>query len=351
MGQVADLSQGMWGSSAGAFVAQGLEKQGSDKQCRLTQQGSQKVETALKDRFGENPSDSKVAEFYPSDRGTIGKIRNRRGLLNLSSLDRLFTALSLDLESDDYESLDVRLDDGPSKSFAPNPFEQPGLWGCDELLRRIFEQLRKGGSQALIGPAGCGKSEILRAIAEQGATQLERDPETFLHIDMHLIRDDKDFFEELCSALEFEPCEQNQLRRKIIKAKKPYVLCLDAIHVLTEETFFPTATRNWLRGMAEMPSSRLQLVVTSQRELRESFPDSSLQSSPLADFFAGQTERLEYWGLAEVRRFVEVMLWETGVAFTSAQIEALHGKSGGRPRDVRSAAAKLYDAKIREYLA
>jgi hypothetical protein len=352
MEQVADLPQGMWGSSAGAFVAQGLEKQGSDKQCRLTQQGRQKVETALKDRFGENPSDSKVAEFYPSDRGTIGKIRNRRGWLNLSSLDRLFTALSLDLESDDYESPDVRLDDGPSKNFAPNPFEQPGLWGCNELLRRIFEQLRKGGSQALIGPAGCGKSEILRAIVERGASDLNR---PVLSLDMHLVRDEQSFFDRLCDCLGIELLDAvsrmpRQIERELKRRKQAHVLCLDEIHVLTDEAFFPLATRNWLKGMADAEYP-LQLVVASQRELRELFPDSPVRSSPLADFFDSQTERLDYWGLEQVTAFVEYHLSGMEVKFTSAQIADLHGgEGGGRPRDVRSAAARLYDASIGEDL-
>jgi ABC-type dipeptide/oligopeptide/nickel transport system ATPase component len=220
------------------------------------------------------------------------------------------------------------------------------LWGCDELLRRIFEQLGKGGSQALIGPAGCGKSEILRAIGQQGPAKLGRSERGFLYIDMHCIRDETGFFEELGELLNFGVCDQNQLRRRLAKAEQSYVLCLDAIHVLTDEAFFPAATRYWLRGMAEMPGSPLQLVVASQKDLRQLFPDSSVQSSPFADFFSSQTERLDYWDLGQVIAFMAHHLSGTGVTFTSAQMEDLYEKGGGRPRDVRSAAAQLYSLTV-----
>jgi hypothetical protein len=345
MWHVADLPQNLWGSSAGAIVPQGSDKQGSDKQCRLTQQGIRKLEDALKTaNSGVQPSNIWIADTYGIDRGTVAEVINRQKPVTRSSIEKLFNPLDLDLLPEDYEFCP-----NPSrkpKSSQPNPFEQAGLWGCDELLRRIFEQLGKGGSQALIGPAGCGKSEILRAIGQQGPAKLGRSERGFLYIDMHCIRDETGFFEELGELLNFGVCDQNQLRRRLAKAEQSYVLCLDAIHVLTDEAFFPAATRYWLRGIAEMPGSPLQLVVASQKDLRQLFPDSSVQSSPFADFFSSQTERLDYWDLGQVIAYMAHHLRETGVTFTSAQMEDLHEKGGGRPRDVRSAAARLYGLTV-----
>ncbi len=179
---------------------------------------------------------------------------------------------------------------------------------------------------------------------ERGPAQLGREKETFLYIDMRLIRDEPGFFEELCTTLDIESCDQNQLRRKLLKTKRPYVLCLDTVHVLLESPF-PKATPNWLRGMAEIPNSPLQLVVASRKYLQELATEHNI-SSPLADFFAGQTERLDYWNLEQVTAFVEEHLVGTGMTFTSEKIGDLHEKSGGRPREVRSAAAKLYDQMI-----
>jgi hypothetical protein len=319
--------------------------QGSDKQCRLTEQGIRKLEDALKNANGDvQPANISVADTYGIDRGTVADVINRQKPVTRSSIEKLFNPLNLDLLVEDYEFWPTA--NKKSKTSQPNPFEQTGLWGCDDLLRRIFEQLGKGGSQALIGPAGCGKSEILRAIGQQGPAKLSRSERSFLYIDMHCIRDETGFFEELGDLLNFGVCDQNQLRRRLAKAEQSYVLCLDAIHVLTDEAFFPAATRNWLRGMAEMPGSPLQLVVASQKDLRQLFPDSSVQSSPLADFFSSQTERLEHWDLQQVTAFVAHHLSGTGVTFTSAQMEDLHKKGGGRPRDVRSAAARLYDRVV-----
>jgi type II secretory pathway predicted ATPase ExeA len=93
-----------------------------------------------------------------------------------------------------------------------------------------------------------------------------------------------------------------QIERELKRRKQAHVLCLDEIHVLTDEAFFPLATRNWLKGMADAEYP-LQLVVASQKDLRELFPDSPVRSSPLADFFSSQTVRLEPWSLAAVSSF------------------------------------------------
>jgi type II secretory pathway predicted ATPase ExeA len=220
------------------------------------------------------------------------------------------------------------------------------LWGCDELLRRVFERLGQGGSQALIGPAGCGKSEILRAIG-QAEEALQR---PVFSLDMHLVRDERSFFDRLCDCLEIEPLDDlsrvpRQIERELKRRKQAHVLCLDEIHVLTDAAFFPLATRNWLKGMADAVYP-LQLVVASQKELRELFPDSSIRSSPLADFFAGQTELLGHWDLGKVEAFLRDRLSGTEVEFEPGQIEGIQQKSGGKPKLVRELALDLYHRKV-----
>jgi hypothetical protein len=316
---------------------------GSKKYCLLTDEAHQALRLAIAtEREAEAGNFSEIARLAGLDTDSVTKILDRKTVSH-STLKKMVEGFGLELTESSYTKADPPGQTKPT-AFPPNPFEQTGLWGCDELLRRIFEQLGKGGSQALIGPAGCGKSEILRTIGQQGPEKLGRSSETFLYIDMHWIRDEKGFFEELCVALDFDPCDQNQLRRKLIKAKRPYILCLDEIHVLTDESLFPLATRNWLNAMAGMEYP-LQLVVASQRELLALFPDRSVRSSPLVGLF-GKTEPLNYWSLAEVEQFVAHHLSRTGVTFTSAQMENLHEKGGGRPRDVRSAAAQLYSLTV-----
>jgi hypothetical protein len=313
---------------------------GSKKYCLLTDEAHQALRLAIAtEREAEAGNFSEIARLAGLDTDSVTKILDRKTVSH-STLKKMMEGFGLELTESAYTKADPPGQTKPT-AFPPNPFEQSGLWGCDELLRRIFEQLGKGGSQALIGPAGCGKSEILRAIVRQGAARLGREEETFLYIDMRLIRDELGFFEELCTTLDIESCDQNQLRRKLLKTKRPYVLCLDTVHVLLESPF-PKATPNWLRGMAEIPSSPLQLVVASRKDLQELATEHNI-SSPLADFFAGQTERLDYWNLERVTDFVEEHLIGTGMTFTSEEIGDLHQEGCGRPRDIRSAAARLYD--------
>jgi hypothetical protein len=323
--------------------------EGTKKRCLLTVAAHEELKQAIAAELGSEADNfSEIARVTSLDTGSVTKILDRIAASH-STLKKMMEGFGLELTESSYikQSLpkQPRSSKAESISFPPNPFQQSGLWGCDELLRRIFEQLRKGGSQALIGPAGCGKSEILRAIVERGTSDLNR---PVLSLDMHLVRDEQSFFDRLCDCLEIELLDAvsrmpRQIERELKRRKQAHVLCLDEIHVLTDEAFFPLATRNWLKGMADAEYP-LQLVVASQRELRELFPDSPVRSSPLADFFDSQTERLDYWGLAQVTAFVEYHLSGMEVTFTSAQIADLHGgEGGGRPRDVRSAAARLYD--------
>ncbi len=318
---------------------------GSKKYCLLTDEAYQALRLAIApEREAEAGNFSEIARLAGLDTDSVTKILDRKTVSH-STLKKMMEGFGLELTENSYTKADPPGQAKPT-AFPPNPFEPTGLWGCDELLRRIFEQLGKGGSQALIGPAGCGKSEILRTIGQQGPAKLGRSERGFLYIDMHCIRDETGFFEELGELLNFGGCDQNQLRRRLAKAEQSYVLCLDAIHVLTDEAFFPAATRNWLRGMAEMPGSPLQLMVASQKDLRQLFPDSSVQSSPLADFFSAQTVRLDYWSLAKVERFVTDRLSSTIIQFDRSQMAQIHQESGGKPTSVQQLARDLYDAVV-----
>jgi type II secretory pathway predicted ATPase ExeA len=319
---------------------------GSKKYCLLTDEAHQALRLAIAtEREAEAGNFSEIARLAGLDTDSVTKILDRKTVSH-STLKKMMEGFGLELTESSYTKADPPGQTKPT-AFPPNPFEQPGLWGCDELLRRIFEQLGKGGSQALIGPAGCGKSEILRTIVSRGESDLKR---PVLSLNMDLVRDERSFFVRLCHCLELEAGSElslmpMQIERELKRRKQAHVLCLDEIHVLTDESFFPLATRNWLKGMADA-AYPLQLVVASQKDLRELFPDSPVRSSPLADFFSSQTVRLEPWSLEAVSSFVAHHLSGTGVTFTSAQMEELHEKSGGRPRGVRSAAARLYSLTV-----
>lgn len=318
---------------------------GSKKYCLLTDEAHQALRLAIAtEREAEAGNFSEIARLAGLDTDSVTKILDRK-TVSYSTLKKMMEGFGLELTESSYTKADPPGQTKPT-AFPPNPFEQTGSWGCDALLRRIFEQLGKGGSQALIGPAGCGKSEILRTIVRE-ESGLKR---PVLSLNMDLVRDERSFFVRLCHCFELEAGSNlslmpMQVERELKRLKQAHVLCLDEIHVLTDEAFFPLSTRNWLKGMADA-NYPLQLVVASQKDLRELFPDSPVRSSPLADFFSSQTVRLELWSPEAVTSFVSHHLSGTGVTFSSEQMKDLHEKGGGRPRDVRSAAAKLYDRMV-----
>jgi type II secretory pathway predicted ATPase ExeA len=331
----------------------------SDKRCVLTGEGVKELEAGLLRYFhDEVPSDVQVAKAFEIDRSTVSNIRipSEDRPVTRSSLNKLFGALDLDLvKGRNYKQAKSVYDGAinrtpPSTTTAPNPFgarqaiEDPTKFlGRQELLRQLFEELGKGGSRALIGPAGTGKSSILKMICQLGPEKLGRSASDFIDLDMHSVRDEDDFFEALCEELKIQPCKQRQIKRELTNRQRRYVLCLDEVHTLSNEAFFPEATRNWLKGMADLSNSPLQLVVASQRELRELFPDSPSRSSPLADFFDGQTTRVDCLTEAEVGLFLLQGLKGTGVTFEPGQMKSLWKVSQGNPKLLQRSAAVLYE--------
>jgi hypothetical protein len=68
-----------------------------------------------------------------------------------------------------------------------------------------------------------------------------------------------------------------------------------------------------------------------------------MRSSPLADFFDGQTLRLEGLTQDQVSEFVACGLRGTEVKFSEAQMEVLWAESGGSLTRLHRSAAVLYD--------
>ena len=86
------------------------------------------------------------------------------------------------------------------------PIKNPDdLLGREELLRRVFEELAKGQSVSLVGPEQIGKSSILEAICKLGPERLGLPPENFINLDLGLIHNEEDFFQELCNKLRVKP--------------------------------------------------------------------------------------------------------------------------------------------------
>jgi AAA domain len=322
---------------------------GSKKFCLLTDAAYDRLMAAMREEPGFDAGNiSEIARLTSLDNDSVSKIIDRKTVSH-SSLKKMMEGFDLELTEDSYKKesppTPQRSTDRP---LLPNPFGKPiecleHLWTRRrrEEYRRLKEAIGKGGSQAIVGPAGCGKSSMLTVLGQELGTSV-------MILRMNSIWDKDSFFVQLCEALQIEamnsPAQATRAIDKEIKKrislKLHPTLCLDEVDALTEEEFFPVRTRDWLKGMAD---SGLRLVVTSQRDLRDLFPDSPRYTSPLADFFSSQTLRLEALTRDQVVEFVDRGLRGMEVKFSEAQVEVLWAESAGSLTRLHRSAQKLYD--------
>ena len=221
----------------------------------------------------------------------------------------------------------------------PGPVTNPEFfWGRKELLRQLFEELNKGGNLSLIGSEQVGKSSILNRICQLGPKHLQLPAENFINLDMRNIRDENEFFEELCYELGVKTHRAGKLKR--ILSGKRYILCLDEIDNLTREDHFTGNERTELCGLADGADKPFSLVIASQKPLKDLFPDSPYRTSPLAGICLQMD--VKPFSAEETRKFINYRLEGTGVSFSESQIRILWEESQGKPGQLLRSAAELY---------
>jgi len=236
----------------------------------------------------------------------------------------------------------------PRLSANPNPFGDRGkitdpsrFFDRKPLFRNLFEELSRGGSLSLVGETQVGKSSVLQMIRQQGSQSLPLPPEAFLYLDMQCIRDETDFFDELCWQLGIQPsCRGATLRRKL--RGKRYILCLDEIEKMKRTAHFTGDERTELRGLADGADAPLTLAIASRSPLSDLFPDSPELASPLAGI-CRQFDVLPF--PPEIARdFLVHRLQGTEICFSDSEIEALLERSQGHPARLQEVAYNLYQS-------
>lgn len=229
------------------------------------------------------------------------------------------------------------------KKTPPNPFCDQGritdssrFFGRTELLRIVFEELKKGTNLSLIGETQMGNSSLLYQVYQTGAQKLPQ--KHFIYLDMQIVHDEGNFFKALCSEIGIPESRGFELHRAL--RGKQYVLCLDNIERMTNK-LFSGDERTELRGLAESTDAPLTLLIASHSPLAELFPDPPLQASPLAGIC--QTIEMPPFSQQEVRAFIEARLRTTGKQFTEIEIETVWQKSQGHPARVREEAKALFE--------
>ncbi|OUL18924.1 hypothetical protein BV378_34750 [Nostoc sp. RF31YmG] len=223
----------------------------------------------------------------------------------------------------------------PVPASTDNPFiplndiitEQYLLFGREREITRVFETLNSGSSVALIGDRKIGKSSLLKAIYQQAQHRLLK-PRKAIYLNLSLIFNDDDFYDELCNKVGIAVSKGRQLIREL--QKQQLLLLLDEVQQMTWDGF-TRELRQQLRGLADgQANPPLRLVIAASEHLDVLFPDSRDNPSP----FQGVCieELIQPWDENMVRGFIRSRLANSQVNFTEEEIIQLTQESGGHPQ-------------------
>jgi hypothetical protein len=215
--------------------------------------------------------------------------------------------------------------------------EQHLLFGREREITRVFETLNSGSSVALIGEKKIGKSSLLKAIYQQAQHRLLKTRKA-IYLNLSLIFNDDDFYDELCYQVEIPVSKGRQLIREL--QKQQLLLLLDEVERMTWDGF-TRELRQQLRGLADgQANPPLRLVIAASEHLDVLFPDSRDNPSP----FQGVCieEVIKPWDENMVRRFIESRLANTQVSFTEEEIIQLIQQSGGHPQRLMYSCHRTY---------
>jgi len=238
-----------------------------------------------------------------------------------------------------------------SQQLLNNPFEGQAAVeslayyaGREELLRQIFEELNKGSNRSLVGEAQVGKTWLLKQICRKGKSNIKRQIDAFIYLDMRCIEDGKDFFEALCTELKIDPPVRGYKLQRTLQGKQ-YVLCLDEIDQFSDDLRFTRIERDQLYSLCDGEDMPISLVIASQVSLRQLFPDLPNRTSPLIGICKQIDVNLI--SLLQVQEFVAERLRGTRIQFSEAKIQELHKECQGKPKLLLELASKCYQEMIK----
>ncbi|MEH2085441.1 ATP-binding protein [Nostoc sp.] len=234
-------------------------------------------------------------------------------------------------------------------TYTDNPFtplndiitDQHLLYGRERDITRIFETLNSGSSVALIGEKKIGKSSLLQAIYQQAQHRLLK-PRKAIYLNLSLIFNDDDFYDELCEKVQMPVERGRQLIRNL--QQQQLLLLLDEVEQMTWKGF-TRDLRQQLRGLADgQANPPLRLVITASEHLDILFPDSRDNPSP----FQGVCieEIIQPWDENIVRGFIRSRLMNTQVSFTEEEIIQLIKESCGHPQRLMYSCHQIYSRYI-----
>jgi len=171
-------------------------------------------------------------------------------------------------------------------NLPPNPFAGTGALedakrfiGRELQIRRLWDRLRVGSNLTIVGPAGSGKSAMLRLIAEE-AQQLLSPLTEVIQVPLYPTIKRSDVHKWLVSWM---GGQRDADLTRLLK-NRHLILLLDDLGLL-DKGAQGLEVRSWLRQLSQSRQvGKVQLVATSQQPLHEIFKeDRPSDGSPLHD--------------------------------------------------------------------
>jgi len=220
--------------------------------------------------------------------------------------------------------------------ISENPFEpitgtiDPELlFNYKSIISEVFENLNAGGSVALIGETGMGKSSLLEAIRQQAIEKLKI-PRKPIYFNLSDIQDDDDYYQAMKDLLRLpEKVKGYEFVQQVRRQGEKFLLLLDGLEQLTW-TGFTKPVRTQLRSLANDGNPPpFRLVVAANKDLSKLFADSGFTSP----FEGICTEiHLPPWEEDIMRQFINSRMATTSVNFAEKDIKLIIEKSKGNPR-------------------
>jgi hypothetical protein len=234
----------------------------------------------------------------------------------------------------------------PPAVCPPNPFtplsgritDPTRIFGRQREVQQALDYLRSGSSVAFIGDSGVGKSSLLTLLKERAETELGRTP---ILLDMQKLHSEDDYYEALCEEAGIATVKGGWKLERALRGRR-LLLLLDEIEKMTWDGFSHNL-RAELRGLAEGECAPFKLVLVARSPLDRLFPDSELNTSPLAGIC--QQINVKPWNNATAREFIQQRLRGTPVHFSDDEIKHLVLSSNGLPLRLMQSAFNLYRTK------
>ena len=220
--------------------------------------------------------------------------------------------------------------------ISENPFEPTTgtidpelLFNCKSIISEVFENLNAGGSVALIGDTGMGKSSLLEAIRQQAIEKLKT-PRKPIYFNLSEIQDDNDYYKAMKNLLGLpEKVKGYEFVQQVRQQGEKFLLLLDEPEQLTW-TGFTQPVRRQLRSLANVGDPPpFRFVVAANKDLSKLFADSGL-GSPFEGICT--VISLPPWEEDTMRQFINSRLAKTSVNFVEKEIKLIVQKSKGNPR-------------------